>query len=268
MRSRLAPLISVLLAGCSAVATPTGVSQPVTATPPDEIRGTPAATGAATATSSPTPSPAPTPTPDPAEMTLEVRSCNGGTVLNWTPTTHPDFHHYVGLRSPEREIAPQYPPIAPAVDWGDLYATDRFVTSGHDATVVPSATEWHYRVVAYDARGRPVSRSNVASGRILPHGDLGEVRGEPLPDGTVRLTWEPFDGDDGCFSAYRVLQGTGGIAGTLLTSISDRTITTIETALLDPGLTYTVRVVAVRATTLGHVIVAESEALMFTVPAR
>lgn len=196
-----------------------------------------------------------------------MTSCNGGTVLRWSPSRHPDFHHYVGLRSPEREIAVQYPPIAPAVDWGDLYATDRFVTSGHDATVVPSRTDWHYRVVAYDARGRPVSRSNVASGRILPYRDLGTLEAEPLPNGGLRLRWDAFDGLSGCFSAYRVLHGTGGMAGTLLTTISDRDQTEVETRVLRAGLSYTLRVEAVRTTTLGHFVVGESEPLTLSLPA-
>lgn len=263
MRPGLAILTAVLLAACTPVAAPRLASL----TP--EPTSTRTAGASATATPTPTmaPTAAPTPTPDPAAMELDVTSCNGGTVLRWSPSRHPDFHHYIGLRSPEAEIAAQYPPIAPAVDWGDLYASDRFVTSGHDATVVPSETEWHYLVVGYDAAGRPVSRSNVASGQILPHRDLGALEAEVLPDGVVRLAWAAFDGAEGCFSAYRVLQGTGGVAGTLLTTITDLERTTLDTRALHPGSTYVLRVHAVRTTTLGHFVVAQSEPLTFSVPA-
>jgi hypothetical protein len=264
MRPGLAFLTAAMLAGCTFAAVPPSGAPTLAATPTPSTVVRASATATAAPTASPTPSPAPT--PDPAAMALEVTSCNGGTVLRWSPSRHPDFHHYIGLRSPEEEIAPQYPPIAPAVDWGDLYASDRFVTSGHDATVVPSDTEWHYLVVGYDAAGRPVSRSNVASGRILPHRQLGAVEAEVLPDGAVRLTWDAFDGVDGCFSAYRVLHGTGGVAGTLLTTITDLERTTLETRALHPGTTYVLRVHAVRTTTLGHFVVAESEPLTFSVP--
>lgn len=263
MRPGLALLTAALLAACTSAAAPASAAP--TPGPTPEPTTTTVATARQPATEAPTP--APTPTPDPAVMALEVTSCNGGTVLRWSPSRHPDFHHYIGLRSPEADIADQYPPIAPAVDWGDLYASDRFVTSGHDATVVPSTTEWHYRVVAYDAAGQPVSRSNVAQGQILPARELGPIEAEVLPDGAVRLAWDAFDGQAGCFSAYRVLQGTGGVASTLLTSISDPERTTLETRALHPGATYALRVHAVRTTTLGHFVVAESDLLTFSVPA-
>ena len=272
MRAGLALPTLLLLAGCTAASGPTATAQttetpspvPTTSVTPTLLPSASAteATGVATAS----PSAAPTPTPDPATMELQVTSCNGGTVLRWSPSRHPDFHHYIGLRSPIAEIADQYPPIAPAVDWGDLYATDRFVTSGHDATVVPSDTAWNYRVVAYDAAGRPVSRSNVASGRILRTEDLGALEAEVLTDGAVRLRWHAFDGATACFSAYRVLYGPGDVAGTLLTSVSDLERTTVETRALHPGESYTVRVQAVRTTTLGPFVVAESEPLTLAVP--
>ena len=198
-------------------------------------------------------------------MTLAATSCNGGVVLRWSPSRHPDFHHYIGLRSPEGEIVPDYPPIAPAVDWGDLYVTDRFVTTGFDATVVPSSTPWHYRVVGYDAAGRVVSRSEVASATILGHRALGPIRAEVLDDGRVRLEWRRFDGVPECFSAYRVLHGTG-VPGTLLSTVTDPAATELETAALHPGTTYVLRVQAVHTTTLGHFVLGESEVLTFTVP--
>lgn len=272
MRSGLAALLVVLLGGCVRIGVPPGVggpvetpasSAPLPASPPPSV-----ASGSALPTPAMTPASSdPSPSPDPGAMSLEVTSCNGGTVLRWTPSHHPDFHHYIGLRSPEEEIADQYPPIAPAVDWGDLWASDRFVTSGYDATVVPSDTEWHYLVVAYDERGRAVSRTNVASGRILPHRNLGALEAEVLEDGAVRLRWGRFTGRTECFSAYRILHGTGGVAGTLLTSVSDPEVTELETTQLRPGVTYTLRVQAVQTTTLGRFTLGESDPLTISVPA-
>ena len=265
MRTGLAFCLAMLLAACTVTGSATdGGSPSPTSTP------SPSSSPTVELMPSPSPSPtrSPTPTPDPAAMTLRATSCNGGVMLRWSASLHPDFHHYIGLRSPDREIAPQYPPIAPAVDWGDLYATDRFVTSGFDATVVPSDTEWQYRVVAYDVSGRVVSRSEVASGRILPYRDLGPITAEIGADGRVRLGWKAFDGVPECFSAYRVLYGTGGTPATLLTSISDPERTDFETDALHPGLAYTLRVQAVRTTTLGQFVVGESDVLTHLVSAQ
>jgi hypothetical protein len=144
------------------------------------------------------------------------------------------------------------------VDWGDVYATDRFVTSAYDASVIPSGTIWYYRVIAYDARGRVVSASTVEAGRLHPRHDIGELEATPLEDGRARLTWSSFDGLPGCFSSYRVLYGTGGVANVLLTTISDRRGTSVETDALHPGVAYTLRVQAVRTVTLGHFVVGET----------
>jgi hypothetical protein len=264
MRSGLALCVAMLLAACTLGAVATDGGGPSSSpTPSPSPSPTPEA---AADPPSPAATPAPTPTPDPAAIQLDATSCNGGVVLRWSPSSHPDFHHYIGLRSPERTIKPDYPPIAPAVDWGDLYATDRFVTSGFDATVVPSSTTWHYRVMAYDVGGRAISRSEVASGRILPHRNLGRVRADVLEDGRVRLSWRRFDGVPGCFTSYRVLHGTGGVAGTLLTTISDHARTELETDALHAGTTYAIRVQAVHTTTLGQFVLGESETLTLVVP--
>jgi hypothetical protein len=267
MRSGLASVLAVLLTACSfvAVSTDDGGASP---TPTAAVTASPTPPVAPASPPAPTSTPEPTASPsaDPSAMDLDATSCNGGVVLHWSPSRHPDFHHYIGLRSPERDIAADYPPIAPAVDWGDLYASDRFVTTGFDATVVPSATTWHYRVMAYDVAGRVIGRSNVASARILPHRSLGRLTAEPLEGGGVRIAWRRFDGVPGCFSAYRVLQGSGGVAGTLLSSVSDHRRTELETDALRPGTTYTLRVEAVHSTALGHFVLGESEPLTLVVP--
>jgi len=199
-------------------------------------------------------------------MELEAISCDGGVVLDWSASGHPAFHHYTALRSPEREIAPDYPPIAPAVDWGDSYATDRFVTSAVDASIIPSDTRWFYRVMAYDADGAVVGASPVRGAQLGQIDDLGELELEELPGVRTRIEWQPYEGFSRCFSSYRVLFGTAGSANTVLTVISGQEVTQMETDALHPDTTYTLRVQAVRATTLGSFVVAESEVGSYTVP--
>ncbi|HET9417148.1 MAG TPA: fibronectin type III domain-containing protein, partial [Candidatus Limnocylindria bacterium] len=192
-------------------------------------------------------------------MELEAISCDGGVVLEWSASTAPDFHHYTALRSPEREIEPDWPPIAPAVDWGDTYATDRFVTSAVDASIIPSETRWFYRVMAYDADGAVVAASPVRGAQLGEVDDLGELELEGIPNGRTRITWQPYEGFSRCFSSYRVLYGTGGAASTVLAVASGQDTTELETDALHAGTAYALRVRAVRATTLGSFVVAESE---------
>ena len=199
-------------------------------------------------------------------MDLEATSCDGGVVLHWTASQHPDFHHYVTLRSPEMEIDPAYPPVAPAVDWGDTYATDRYVTSAVDASILPSATLWYYRVMAYDADGRVLGATPVRGARIGPVKQLGPVTVEPMAEGGTRIAWGSFRGIEECFTSYRVLYGTGGSASTLLATVDDRTVTELVTGALAAGMTYTIRVEAVRVTTLGTYVAGRTEPVVVTLP--
>ena len=226
-------------------------------------------TGSRTATTAaPTPTSEPTPSPslDPSLLELEAISCDGGVVLEWSASTDPAFHHYTALRSPERAIEPDYPPIAPAVDWGDTYATDRFVTSAVDASIIPSETRWFYRVMAYDVDGEVVGASPVRGARLGEVDDLGEVAVDDWVGDASRLEWQPYEGFSRCFSSYRIMFGTGGVPNTLLAVVSGQATTELVTSALHPGTTYVIRVQAVRATTRGSFVVAESDVSSYSVP--
>jgi hypothetical protein len=199
-------------------------------------------------------------------MDLQATGCPGGVVLHWTSSGHPDFHHYIALRSPEFEIETAYPPIAPAVDWGDTYATDRFVTSAVDDSILPSETTWYYRVMAYDVEGTVLAASPVRGGRISSVDLLGTVSAAPTGGGQTRLTWAPYRGLSACFTTYRVMYGTGGTASTLLATVSAQAQAELLTDALAAGRTYTVRVDAVRVTTLGTFVTGRTETTTITMP--
>lgn len=261
---RASLVIVVALASGCAIRVP-AASAPSETTP----RPTPTASpslSAAEPRATPTATPSPTATPDPALLELEAFSCPGGVVLDWSPSTNADFHHYIALRSPEREIARNWPPLAPAVDWGDTYATDRFVTSAVDTSILPSSTLWHYRVMAYDVRGRAISASPVRTAQMRPQTELGELEAEAAEDGAVTLTWRPYAGPEHCFTAYRVVAGSGGGPLETLTVVSDQAAGTLATRALEPGVTYELRVEALRTTTLGVVVLGASDPLTFTAP--
>ncbi len=250
-----------VVAGCTLGTPPDSAAPEITARPTPQPTPHPSAS----ADAPPSVAPQPTPTPDPATMDLEAVSCHGGVVLDWSPSAHPRFHHYTALRSPSREIAPSYPPVAPAVDWGDTYTTDRLVTTAVDASIIPSKTVWYYRVMAYDARGRPVSASPVRAARLREPSRLGKLQVGAGPDGLTRLTWRTYGGDERCFTAYRVLAGDGVSLDTLAV-VSDQAAGTLGTDALRPGATYQLRVEAVRSTTLGSIVLGQTDTVSFTVP--
>jgi hypothetical protein len=263
--------LALVLAAC-AVSPPAGTpggepTAPPPATPtPEPSSSTRAGQPVPTPLPTVVPTLAPSPTPDLSAMDLEAIGCPGGVVLHWTSSLHPDFHHYISLRSPEFQIQTGYPPIAPAVDWGDTYATDPFVTSAVDASILPSSTLWFYRVMAYDVDGRVVGATPVRGGRIAPVDVLGPVSAQPLAEGGTRLTWGPYRGRSDCFTAYRVLYGTGGSASTLLATVSDPAAAELVTDVLAAGRSYTVRVDAVRVTTLGTFVTGRTDTTTVTLP--
>ncbi|MCV0402593.1 MAG: hypothetical protein K5924_02660 [Chloroflexi bacterium] len=266
---RVALLVAVLLVTAACAPAPTAPS-------PSFLPTTTAATASPRPTPTPASTPAPTASPTPTStpvgglepMDLRVTGCPGGVVLEWSASVDAEFHHYTALRGPEREIDPAWPPIAPAVDWGDTYVTDRFITSAVDASIVPTETIWNYRVMAYDASNRPVAASPVRHARLDDVVELGVLEITPGPEeGTTHLDWRLFGGLSRCFSSYRVLVGTGGGApSTVLTAISDQGTTELVTGGLHSGETYSIRVEAARTTTLGGFVVARTETVTYTAP--
>ena len=188
-------------------------------------------------------------------------------MLEWSASTDPRFHHYTALRSPQREIETPWPPIAPAVDWGDTYATDRFVTSAADASIIPSDTRWFYRVMAYDADGAVIGASAVRDGRLDEVDDLGSVEVSTTAEGDTRLRWGAYGGFSRCFSSYRVMIGIGGgLPNTLLAVVSDQSTAELVTDALHPDTMYAIRVQAIRTTTLESFVVGQTEVVTHTLP--
>ncbi len=270
-RLRTVVLLAVFAAGCTPVADP-ATAEPTRRPAASASEAASAApSGLAEGSQPPTPTASPGPTPDPAApetLELVVRGCPGGVVVDWSPATHPEFHHYIALRSIEPDVAPDYPPIAPAVDWGDSYATDRFITSAVDATLIPSQTVLYYRVMGYDAVNGVVAASTIRHTRPKEVVDLGTLvveGGEQAA--STRLDWTLFGGLGRCFTAYHVLIGpVGSSPSSTLTTVSEQSTTEVETIGLHSGASYAIQVVAMRSTTLGSFVVARSEIATYAVP--
>ena len=270
----LSCLVAAVLCGCTSLASPTVVPASASLDETPAVSPTPSASSASATPSAseapPSPSASVAPSVD-AEgleiLELEVTGCPGGVALDWSPTSRPEFHHYTALRSLEPDVATAYPPIAPAVDWGRSYGTDRFVTSAVDASLIPSEASFYYRVMAYDKANRPVAASVQRQSRPTAVVDLGPLTVEAADDGVSHIDWTLFGGLGACFSAYRVLIGPQGSApSSTLTVLSSQDMTEVDTAGLHAGETYAVRVDAVRTTTLGSFVVASSETATYTPP--
>ena len=270
-RLLIVPLLVLFVTGCTRVAPPAtaGASDAAVPTPDESGTATRPPAPSATTSATPSPRPLPTPVPDaPETLELQVTGCPGGVVVDWSPATHPEFHHYTALRSIEAEVDPAYPPIAPAVDWGDSYGTDRFVTSAVDATLIPSDTTLYYRVMAYDPVNRVVAASPVRHTHLSEVVELGPlVVDEGEAASSTHLDWTLFGGLGRCFSAYHVVVGRASTTPTsTLTVLSDQSTTELETLGLHPGGSYAIQVTAMRSTTLGSFLVARSEIATYTVP--
>jgi hypothetical protein len=255
--------LTFVLAGCTigapAELTPVEVTQRPTPMP------TPRRSDGTGLTPSAAPSVTPAPPLDARTFDLEAITCPGGVVLDWAPTVQPTFHHYSALRSPEREIPPDWPPVAPAVDWGDSYTTDRFVTAAVDTSILPSDTQWYYRVIAYDVRDRAIALSPVREAKMRERTDLGDLGVGTGPDGRTRLSWTPYAGNPECFSSYQIVAASGGTPRTL-SVVSEQAAGSLETDALRSGATYELVVRAVVTTTLGNVVLGETDRVTFTVP--
>jgi hypothetical protein len=274
MPERLAiAILGVLLAACALSAVPI-----ITPSPSLDPSASPTASPSggtgpirSARPARPTATPKPSASPDAGgleALDLVVIGCPGGVVLEWSPSLADDFHHYTALRSAEDDINAAYPPIAPAVDWGDTYATDRFVTSAVDASLVPTDATWRYRVMAYDELNRPVSASAVARAQLEEVVELGplEIESGDQPGSTV-LDWTRFDGEARCFSAYRILVGPPGSApATTLSVISGQGTTRVASTTLHRGEAYAIRVEAIRSTTLGTFVVGRTQVAIYAVP--
>ncbi len=252
-RAAIAAVVCALIGGCSAAAAP--ASDPLV---PAVTVAAPTATPDGTLPPLVTPQPVQTLAPAPGTLALEATSCDGGVVLEWSPSADPDFHHYTALRSADRDVRPEYPPIAPAVDWGGTFATDRFVVSAVDASILPSETEWSYRVMSYDAENRVIGASPVVSARMRAVADLGPLRAERAGPRGTRLEWERYAGPAECFTEYRILHATVGPPSTLVATVSGQDAESFETDAFR-GTTHTVQVEAVRTTALGSFVVARSD---------
>jgi hypothetical protein len=210
-------------------------------------------------------------------MSLSLKSCDGGVVIDWSKVADERFHHYTTLRSSSTEIPLAYPPQAGAVDVGwTTYSTDPLKTDGFDAGAEAGATV-HYRAMAFDAEDRVIAASGV-SAPVVPQAVLGLgalAVSQPGGAGTeAHFDWLSYGGNAACFSFYKLVGSTSnpnpsyvsqdGLDIAIPISEQAATSASFTTTDIAPG-TYWFRLQAIRATSLGKFVVAETDVQQFTI---
>ena len=262
----------------SASATPTPSPTPsATATPqPTPVPTvTPAPTVKPTAVPIATPKPtlAPTPTPKPAigTMVLALTGCNGGAVLEWSKVTDARFHHYVTLRSISSDIPASYPASGGAVEVAGTFSKDPATTSAVDASA-PTGVSLSYRTLALDAGNAVIAASPVRSAIAKPVAALGTLSAAPAGDGKTTFAWAPYGGPGACFTYYKLVHSETDTTPSYLegsaawAAIGDQATTSVTLTGPVSGTTYHVRLQAVRATSLGAMVVAQTDVLTYPAP--
>jgi hypothetical protein len=204
-------------------------------------------------------------------LSLSLKNCDGGVVLNWSKYTGGGFNHYTALRNSVADVPLAYPPEGGAIDFGTTYTTDPFKTESYDASAAAGSTAW-YRAMAFDADDGVIAASDVVS--TVPKVVLGlGVLGVSQP-ADVQFDWTPYGGPAACFSYYKLVGSKtnpepsyleGGLDVAIPISEQSASSFTATIAEIPPG-TYWFRLQAVRATSLGKFIVAETDVTQFTIP--
>jgi hypothetical protein len=215
----------------------------------------------------PTPPPAP---PGPATLSLSLKGCDGGVVINWSKYKGTGFNHYTTLRNTSNNVPLAYPPQGGAVDFGGTYTTDVTALSAVDVTGAPFTT-YYYRAMAFNAADQVIGATAVGSAQALPMVSLGSVGVSPDVGGTL-VSWTPYGGHGACFTYYKVVASTTNPNPSYLNGDpyvyagSGQGESATVVASLVSGQTYYIRVQAIKSTALGSFVAGQTDVTTYTVP--
>ena len=242
-------------------------------------------------TAAPTPTPAPDPTPPPpgptlpppgptppppapATLSLSLKPCDGGVVIQWSKYQGVDFNHYTTLRNTVPNIPLAYPPQGGAEDFGGTYTTDRFALSAVDATGAPGTT-YYYRAMAFDVSDQVVAASAIGSAQANPMVAMGALGVAPDAGGTM-FTWSKYTGPAGCFTYYKLVASPTNPDPSYLNGdpyLWAGSTQTDGSVVVPPGhpdfvsgQTYYIRIQVIRTTALGAFVAAQTDVTTYLVP--
>jgi outer membrane biosynthesis protein TonB len=208
-----------------------------------------------------TPEPTPKPTPKPATLDLTALACDGGVLLDWSAYGGDGFARSVVLRSSSESIPAAWPPSGGAIAVDSASTTNQAKTDGHHTTPDGAATVF-YRALVLGGADQVLGFSPVRSATthgIEPLGGLAVTPG----DTTTTFGWTAFGGPSDCFTTYKLVWSatsenpsyTGNYDGAI--AVAGQTTTETTAGTFASGTH--VRVQAIRITSLGKFIVAETD---------
>ena len=280
------PRVIVGIPGGGLLATPTPTPSPSPSpTPSPTLSPTPTPTPTPTPSLTPTPTPKPTPVPTPtptpaptpkpaptvAPMSLALTGCNGGVVLEWSKVTDATFNRYITLRSSSADIPAAYPPQGGAVELLATKSKNADGTSAADTSATSGGA--FYRTLALDAAGQVIGASAIGSSAAAPVQPLGALTAMPAPEpGKTKFAWPTYGGSSACFTWYKLTYSETNPAPSYpggdpyWAAVSDQAAGSVVVDGPVSGKTYHVRVQAIRATSVGVFVVAETDVVTYTAP--
>ena len=239
-------------------ATPRPTSKPA-ATPEPTLRPTPP----------PTPKPTPRPDPTPGALGLTVLACDGGVVLTRAVYGGDGFAKAVVLRSASETIAAAWPPSGGSTTVATASTTNAEKTDGFQATADGGTS--FYRALILGASNQVLAASSVRSVTTHAAEALGELSAS-ADAGGVTLGWTPFGGPGDCFTTYKAVWSETNPSPSYLgehdgaVAVGGEATSGAHVDGFTSGQTYHLRIQAIRITSLGAFVVAQTGVTDVTMP--
>jgi hypothetical protein len=203
-------------------------------------------------------------------MNLTAFACPGGVVLDWSVPEMAGVNRITVLRGATAEIPTTWPPSDGVTKVIGASTTDLASSDGSDATE-GSSSAW-YRAVAYTGENVAVAASAAKGVTTVGVGDLGAL-GVSSAATEITFSWSPFAGSGDCFSYYKLVASRDDMTPSYLegsqylAAIGEQPAggVVVPTEGLASGTWY-VRLQAIRSTSLGKFVVAETTVNQFVVP--
>jgi hypothetical protein len=252
----------------SGTTTPIEPSATPSATPARTPEPTPTPTRTPTPTPTRTPEPTgkPTPTPPPATIGLSAFACDGGVLLDWSSFSGDGFVRSVVLRSGSESIPVAWPAAGGAVAIETATTTNPTISDGFHLTPDGASTVY-YRALVVGAANHVLAASPVRSATTHPMEPLGGFTVTP-GTGNATFGWTAFGGPADCVTAYELVWSTDSSSPSYLGDHAGAAPLTGPGASSDAfgSGTFFFRVQAIRTTSLGSFIVAQTGVTQATIP--
>jgi hypothetical protein len=239
---------------------------------PPRATAKPAATAEPTPKPTPPPTPKPTPRPDPtpAGLGLTALACDGGVVLTRSVYGGDGFAKAVVLQSASESIPAAWPPGDGSTTVATASTTNASKTDGFQLTADGGGTSF-YRALILGASNQVLAASAVRSVTTHATEALGELSAS-ADAGGMTLGWTPFGGPADCFTTYKAVWSETSPSPSYLgehdgaVAVGGEATSGAHVDGFTSGQSYHVRVQAIRMTSLGAFVVAQTGVTDVTMP--